>query len=45
MRSPADVVSGPITANAAALGLRHLDARLGFLGGARQALAYDVMGP
>ena len=43
-RSPADVVSGPITANAAALGLRHLDARLGFLGGARQALAYDARG-
>ena len=43
-RSPADVVSGPITANAAALGLRRLDARLGFLRGARQALAYDARG-
>ena len=43
-RSPADAVSGPITANAAALGLRRLDARLGFLGGARQALAYDARG-
>ena len=50
-RSPAGV-DRPITANAAALGLRRLDARLGFLGGARQALAYnargvrkDVMGP
>ena len=36
--------SGPITANAAALGLRRLDARLGFLGGARQAVAYDARG-
>ena len=43
-RSLADVVSGPITANAAALGLRRLDARLRFLGGARQALAYDARG-
>ena len=43
-RSPVDVVSGPITANAAALGLRCLDARLGFLGCARQALAYDARG-
>ena len=43
-RSPAGVVSGPITAYAAALGLRRLDARLGFLGGARQALAYDARG-
>ena len=52
-RSPADAVSGPITANAAALGLRRLDARLGFLGGVhvrplrttQGGVRKDVMGP